>query len=563
MLDLSVVIAGSAGEGVQTIGEAFARAVLRQGYPVFTTQEYESRIRGGQSSYRVRITESVQNAPRPDADLLLALNGRALSHYRPLLRPGGILLAEGEEAQPLEATSGDAIAIPFARTASERFGTKLYSNSVAAGALVAALGVEIAPLEALLREAFARKGEGVVLANVEAARAGFGLASERLGKARLGCLPRKDRTFTLLSSNEAIPLAAAYAGCRFIAAYPMSPSTEIITTLARDEELGVFAEQAEDEIAAINMAIGASYAGARAMTATSGGGFALMVEATSLAGMTETPLVIVLAQRPGPATGLPTRTEQGDLLFAIHAGHGEFPKLVLAPSDPEEAFEKTVRAFSLADRYQIPVLVLTDQFLADSHFSFEAFRLPSRVPGSHLADPTRITAYRRYELTPNGISPRLYPGQSKHLVCLDSDEHDEEGHITEDLAGMRKAMVEKRLAKMRGLKEEVAMPETLHTDGAEVVLVGWGSTRGAILEAVNERRAAGEKVGMIHFTEVFPLPQFAFPEGETVVVVEGNATGQFARLLRAEYGVVADRTVHRYDGLPITSEDVERGIDGA
>jgi len=563
MLDLSVVIAGSAGEGVQTIGEAFARAVLRQGYPVFTTQEYESRIRGGQSSYRVRITESVENAPRPDADLLLALNGRALSHYRPLLRPGGILLAEEEEAQPLEATSGDAIAIPFGRTAAERFGTKLYSNSVAAGALVAALGMGIAPLEELLRETFLRKKEEVVLANVEASRAGFALARERLGETRLEPLPKRDRSYTLISGNEAIPLAAAYAGCRFIAAYPMSPSTEIITTLARDEELGVFAEQAEDEIAAINMAIGASYAGARAMTATSGGGFALMVEATSLAGMTETPLVIVLAQRPGPATGLPTRTEQGDLLFAIHAGHGEFPKLVLAPSDPEEAFEKTVRAFSLADRYQIPVLVLTDQFLADSHFSFEAFRTPGRDGHPLLADPATISSYRRYALTPSGISPRLYPGQSEHLVCLDSDEHDEEGHITEDLAVMRRAMVEKRLAKMRGLKEEVAMPEILHTDGAEVVLVGWGSTRGAILEAVRKRRAAGEKVGMIHFNEVFPLPRFAFPKEARTIVVEGNATGQFARLLRAEYGVVGDRTVNRYDGLPMTKEDVERGLDGA
>ncbi len=562
MLDLSVIIAGSAGEGVQTIGEAFARSVLRHGYPVFTTQEYESRIRGGHSSYRVRITEAVQNAPRADADLLLALNGRALDHYLLLLRDGGTLLREeGDSQSSLEGTARAAV-IPFSRTASERFGSKLYANSVAAGALLAALGAEITPLEGVLRETFSAKGDDVVRANVEAARAGYALAREDGKGALLGALPKRDRSYTLISGNEAIPLAAAYAGCRFIAAYPMSPSTEIITTFARDEGLGVFAEQAEDEIAAINMAIGASYAGARAMTATSGGGFALMVEATSLAGMTETPLVIVLGQRPGPATGLPTRTEQGDLLFAIHAGHGEFPKLVLAPSDPQDAFQKTVRAFSLADRYQIPVLVLTDQFLADSHFSFEAFLPANREPHSFLADPTAIARYRRYELTPDGISPRLYPGQSRHLVLLDSDEHDEEGHITEDLAGTRRAMVEKRLEKMRRLKGEVLSPEEAFLEDARTILVGWGSTRGAILEAVLDLRAAGEPVGMVHFTEVWPLPAYAFPQGKTAIVVEENATGQFARLLRAEYGVLAARTVNRYDGLPITKDDVERGIDG-
>jgi len=346
VLDLAVVIAGSAGEGVQTIGEAFARSVLRLGYSVFTTQEYESRIRGGHSNYRVRITEAPRNAPRPDADLLLSLNDRALEHYRSLLRPGGLLLAE-EGSAPRQGDSGERGArIPFVRTAKERFGTPLYANSVAAGALLASLDGGLEELEGLLRESFAAKGEAVVKANVEAARAGYALARERLQAGVHVSLSKRDRTFTFLSANEAIPLAAAYAGCRFMSAYPMSPSTEIITALSRDPDLGVFTEQAEDEIAAINMAIGASYAGTRAMTATSGGGFALMVEGVSLAGMTETPVVIVLGQRPGPATGLPTRTEQGDLLFAIHAGHGEFPKLVLAPSDPLDAFRKTTRAFS-------------------------------------------------------------------------------------------------------------------------------------------------------------------------------------------------------------------------
>ncbi len=559
LVDLNVMIAGAAGEGVQTIGEVFARSLLRLGYSTFTTQEYESRIRGGHSSYSVRITETPHNAPREDADVLLALNRSALGHYRALLGTTGLLLAE-EGDRPEEAHG--VLTLPFARTAAERFGAKRYANSVAAGALIAAVGGSIAHLEALLRETFAGKGGDVAEANAGAAEAGHALASERLGNALPPRLHERQATYTLLSANDAIPLAAAYAGCRFIAAYPMSPSTEIITTLARDEGLGAFAEQAEDEISAVNMAVGASFAGARAMTATSGGGFCLMVEALSLSGMTETPLVVVLAQRPGPSTGLPTRTAQGDLLFAIHAGHGEFPKAVLAPSDPQDAFDKTVRAFRLADQYQIPVVLMTDQFLADSHFSIESFRLPPREPAPLLADPATILEYRRYRLTPDGISPRLYPGQSDHLVILDSDEHDEDGHITEDLATARPAMVEKRRAKLESLRREVAPPEEIDIQGAETVLVSWGSTRGAVLEAVQAERASGARVGMIHFTELWPLPPYGFPNAK-LVVVEGNATGQLAWLLRAGYGVAASGAIQRADGLPITADDVKRGLDGA
>ncbi len=555
LVDVNVVIVGAAGEGVQTIGEVVARSLLRLGYAVFTTQEYESRIRGGHSSYAVRVADSPRNAPRADADVLLALNDSALSHYRALLRPDGLLLAEESK---LSEVNGAAIALPFARTAAEHFGAKRYANSVAAGALVAAVGGSIDHLEALLHETFAAKGNEVAEANAGAARAGHALAVERLGKDLPPRLPERKGAYTLLSANEAIPLAAAYAGCRFMAAYPMSPSTDIITNLARDEALGVFTEQAEDEISAVNMAVGASYAGARAMTATSGGGFCLMVEALSLAGMTETPLVVVLAQRPGPSTGLPTRTAQGDLLFAIHAGHGDFPKAVLAPSDPQDAFEKTVRAFQLADHFQIPVILMTDQFLADSRFSIESFRLPAQDPAS-FAEPASIDEYRRYRLTPDGISPRLYPGQSDHLVVLDSDEHDEDGHITEDLVTVRPAMVEKRLAKLRALQSDVSPPEEIGVQDADTLLVSWGSTRGAVFEALQARREAGSRVGMIHFTELWPLPTYAFPEAR-LVVVEGNATGQLAWLLRAGYGAVASAEIHRSDGLPITSDDVERGL---
>jgi len=548
MQDMNVVIAGAAGEGVQTVGDILAHTISAQGYAAFTWQEYESRIRGGQNSYSIRIGEKPQNAPLLPADVLLALNEGAVKKYEPLLKEEGTLLAQNQLRERM-------IAIPFVEIAEEELGDKIYADTIAAGALVGVLGIDLDTLKQVLVEKFRRKGNEVVESNLSAAEEGYRRATQGCKDMCPWKLPRRGGRYYLISGNEAIPLAAAFAGCRFIAAYPMTPSTGIITYLAREEELlGVFAEQAEDEIAAVNMALGASYAGARAMTATSGGGFALMVEGVSLAGMTETPLVIVLAQRPGPATGLPTRTAQGELLFAINAGHGEFPKLVLAPSNPYDAFHKIVKAFNLADKYQMPVIVLTDHFLADSQFSVSDFDLGTAGPGFYLADPQEIRDYKRYRLTEHGISPRLYPGQSEHLVGVDSDEHDEEGHITEDLGATVRAMVQKRLAKIDGLKKEISLPEEISVNDVDTVLVGWGSSRGALLECLSLLKQEGKKAGMIHFTELWPLPEFTFPEGKTYITVESNATGQLARLLRSEYDVSFQGTINRYDGLPLTGE---------
>ena len=559
-MDLSVVIAGAAGEGVQTVGELFSRAALQEGYAVFGFQEYESRIRGGRSSFRIRLTSSPLNAPRLDADLLLALNPDAARAYRPLLRPDGLLLTDGEAgATPAPGTSS----LPFRRTA-EALGDRRMANTIAAGSLAALLGMGPGSLERAVTTSFGGKSKEVQEKNLVAARRGSSLLAEARIAGRKWADPPKEPSSEayLLTGNDALAFGASAAGCRFMSAYPMSPSTEIITALARNEDLGVFTEQAEDEIAAVNMALGASAAGARAMTATSGGGFALMVEALSLAGMIETPIVIVLAQRPGPATGLPTRTEQADLLFALHAGHGEFPRLLLAPSDPRDAFEKMVRAFNLADRYQVPAIVLSDQLLADSLFTLSDLPVDRARPEPALARPGEAPPYQRYRLSPDGVSPRLYFGQGEDLVVVDSDEHDEAGHLTEDLAGMRPHMVEKRLKKGLALRAEIAPPEAYRIEGAETILVGWGSTRGAIREAVDRRRTRGERVGALHFTELWPLPNVSLPKKARFVAVEGNATGQFARLLSSEYGLTFSGAVRRYDGLPITAQEIERGLDG-
>ena len=550
MEERRVFITGAAGEGIQTIGDVVSHCFLQHGYPVFATSEFESRIRGGNSSYRIRVSDEPRNAPFESADLLLAINATALDHYRPALCPGGLLIA------PDPSSDGSSLHIPFTELAVSSGGTQIHGNAVAAGALCAAIGLPFSVLEEVLSRTFDRKGEETVRSNVIAAEAGFAHTVSKLSKNRADEIPSRENRYAFASAHETIPIAAAAAGCRFMAAYPMSPSTGIITTFARRPELGVFVEQAEDEIAAINMSLGASAAGARAMTATSGGGFALMVEAVSLAGMIETPIVILLAQRPGPATGLPTRTAQEDLLFALRAGHGEFPKVLLAPSDPQSAIDVTARAFDLADRYQIPVILLTDQFLADSRFSLERLTLPAVSPTPSFANPNAADVYKRYRLTANGVSPRLYLGQDEKLMALDSDEHTETGHITEDLAGVRPAMVEKRLEKGRRLKLEMAQPDSDGVEGADLVLIGWGSTKDAINEAVDRLRAAGRKAGSLHFTELWPLPDLDLPEDSRYWTVEGNATGQFAHLLESEAGLQIEGKIGRYDGLPLDAETI-------
>ena len=552
--DLNVVITGAAGEGIQTIGEVLAETIAGHGYAVFAWQEFESRIRGGQNSYSIRISEKPANAPAMKADILLALNDGAAIKYGPLIQKDGILIAEKKIRERM-------IPIAFSDIALKELGDKIYANTMAIGALAAAIGMNLEVLHTVLAHKFASKGDTVVTANRAAAEKGYLLAREGCAGICPWKLPEQSTRYQLISGTEALAMAAVLAGCRFMAAYPMSPATDIITFLTKNEkDFEVFTEQAEDEIAAINMAIGASFAGARAMTGTSGGGFALMVEAISLAGMIETPLVIVLAQRPGPATGLPTRTAQGDLLFAIHAGHGEFSKLVLAPADAKDILRQTVRAFNMADRYQIPVIVLTDQFLLDSLFSVEDIPLEQCVPEFHLADPSGIDDYHRYHVTKTGISQRLYPGQSQHLVTADSDEHDSRGHITEDLAGTVPEMVEKRLAKHRELKAAIRPPEEMDVESAERVLVGWGSSRPALLEALERLQKNGIRTGMIHFTEMWPLPAYRFPEGKAYWSVENNATGQLARLLRSEYGMTFSGEVHRYDGLPLTGPYIQEAL---
>jgi 2-oxoglutarate ferredoxin oxidoreductase subunit alpha len=369
---------------------------------------------------------------------------------------------------------------------------------------------------------------------------------------------------------EAAALGALASGVKFYSAYPMTPSTGVMNHIAeRALEFGVVVEQAEDEIAAINMAIGASFAGVRAATGSSGGGFALMVEGLSLAAMTETPLVIFEVQRPGPATGFPTRTEQGDLLFVLFSGHGEFPRAVFAPGSPEECVTLTNKAFDLAEKYQVPAFVVFDQYLGDAQWTYDALEpelvyKDYRLRGEALR---ALPSYNRYALTAGGVNPLAVPGESQHLVVADSDEHDEAGHMVED-APTRIAMTKKRLhAKLGPLSTEIAPPILEGGDGGErpeIVLVGWGSSYGVLRETVAAMRARGRAAAMLFFSELWPFPVGDYleilVEAPTVVCVEGNATGQFAKLFRMETGYHFRRQVLRYDGRPLTAEYILREL---
>jgi 2-oxoglutarate ferredoxin oxidoreductase subunit alpha len=360
-----------------------------------------------------------------------------------------------------------------------------------------------------------------------------------------------------MNGNQAIALGAIRAGCKFYSAYPMTPSTSIMNEVAHyAREFNIVVEQAEDEIAAVNMAIGASYAGVRAMTATSGGGFCLMVEGLSLSAMTETPVVIVDAQRPAPATGFPTRTEQSDLSFLLSAGHGEFARAILSPGSIEEAFCLTMHAFNLAEKYQIPVLVMTDQHLADSYCNIamldqNAIKVERFILSKKMSQ--NVINYKRYELNDSGVSPRAIPSWINDVIYVDSDEHTEEGHITED-AGIRTKMVEKRLyKKMQGLMNEVVKPKAYNIDKAETVLIGFGSTYGTLKEVSD---TSSGKVGFIHFPQVWPFPKkdlISLLSGkEKVLTVENNASGQLAKLIYSETGIKIEKSILKFDGRPFS-----------
>jgi 2-oxoglutarate/2-oxoacid ferredoxin oxidoreductase subunit alpha len=560
--DLALVLCGEQGQGIQTVEQTLTLVLKRAGYHVFSTKEYMSRIRGGASSTLVRVADRPKACPVDRIDVLVALSRGALPHLEKRLSRKSLVIGD----QSVLGADARVLDVPFSRLASEAGGA-LFTSAVAVGTVLGLLQIPVEPLEKVLADRYQAKGPDVVDKNLQAAQKGHAAGSalaERLSNGRRGIkmeLKKDGRVpgLQLHSGGSAVTFGAMAGGCNFLASYPMSPSTSVLAGLAAHaRRFGLVVEQAEDEIAAINMALGASYAGARAMVTTSGGGFALMTEGISLAGMIETPVVIHLGQRPGPATGLPTRTEQGDLEMALHAGHGEFPRVLFAPGTLAQGFNLTARAFDLADRFQIPVIILTDQFFMDSYAGTEPFDL-SVVDGGRCVVQSGA-GYRRYELTADGVSPRGIPGWGEGLVCVDSDEHTEAGFITEDM-DLRRRMVEKRLVKLRSLKREALPPERFGRRDAKTLVLCWGSNRAVVEEAL--QRIEDPSVAALHFSQVYPLwsgTAGLLKRARKVIAVENNATGQFCRLVLRETGFHVSDGILKYDGLPFSVEEVEAGI---
>ncbi|XPV77367.1 MAG: 2-oxoacid:acceptor oxidoreductase subunit alpha [Desulfovibrio sp.] len=560
---LNIAVGGEAGQGLVTIGQMFAKTVTRAGYELHVTQDYLSRVRGGHNSYVVRTGVEPLTGPKDDVDILIALGKQTYDIFSGKLADEAVVIIDEAEAAPIIEALGNegCLAVPFKELASK----PMFYNTAALGILAQLTGVDISLLEQLLEETFGKKGEEVVQKNLDILRgAALWMSKQHCSDKTLAKAEERDVQRLMIQSNEAVAMGAIASGCNFCSFYPMTPSTSIaLNLIAKGKSVGLVAEQAEDEIAAVNMALGASFAGGRVLVPTSGGGFALMVEGVSLAGILEMPIVFALAQRPGPATGLPTRTEQGDLNLAVYAGHGDFPRAVFAPSNPEEAFYLTRLSFELAEAFQTPMFVLTDQYLADSYRAVDMFDLEGE-PIELLLEPEEGAEYKRYTFTDDGISPRAIPGYSKALVKVDSDEHDESGHIDESSEN-RLAMVEKRQAKTDILKEEFIPPAFYgEEDGPDLLLVTWGSSCGPALEAMAKLKKQDYDVAVLNFMQVYPLNEEAFLDileaAGRVVMVEGNISGQFARLLRQETGFQVDDVIRRFDGFPFTAEYILEAV---
>jgi len=563
-VDINFMIGGEAGQGVQSVGLILSRALVRGGYHVFADQDYESRVRGGHNFFRVRAGEAAVGAIASFVDILVALNQESIDLHMEELSQRGVAIADGEvKAKP---DHENLLTVPIVKLAEEYAGNSIMANTVALGAALGLVSYDLKILDTLISEHF---GAGETSEkNIKAASAGYEYVQKN-HKNRFSLnlnIIGDSKPKMLITGNEAIALGAMAAGCKFISAYPMTPASSIMEYMAsKTTEYGIVVIQPEDEISAVNMAIGASFAGVRSMTATSGSGFCLMVEGLGLAGITETPVVIVDAQRPGPAIGLPTRTEQGDLSFALSAHHGDFPRCVLAPANVEEAFWLTVKAFNMADKYQLPVILLTDQHLASSYATISKHDLSQVVVerGLLFDEKENDGNYMRHRITKSGISPRAFPGHEGVLVSTDSDEHDEQGHMIEG-ADMRTRMVQKRLRKMHGLKQEISPPYIYGPHKAAITLIGWGSTFGAIHEAVDILRKDTESIAMAHLSELWPFPAEKVADiihnTKHSYVIENNAVGQLSQLIQMETGCKPEGKILKFDGRPFTPELIAQKI---
>lgn len=574
--DISLVLCGEAGQGIQTVEAILAQAIKKSGYNIFSTKEYMSRVRGGQNSTEIRISSQRVASYVNRIDMLLALSSGAIMHLKDRISENTVILGDPEHLKIVKEDWGlgeshndgnSIIEIPLIETAQE-LGGLIFANVIAAGVLSHIFNIPKEIFDQIIKDMFARKGIQILEKDLEAGTEGYKIGSElaelESDEIKIS-LPAESGVGAelLMNGSDAIGYGCLAGDCRFMSSYPMTPSTPLQVFMASNShEFELVYEQAEDEIAAINMALGASYAGARSIVATSGSGFALMEEAVGLSGMIETPVVIYIGQRPGPAVGLPTRTSQEDLNLALYSGPGEFPRIIFAPGKLEDAFTLTQKAFNLAEKYQIPVFILSDQYFADCYYNIPSLPLEDEQNENYLVKST--PNYRRYLITHDGVTPRGIPGYGDGLVVVDSDEHDEEGHITENLK-IRVAMVDKRLKKLDEIREDAVPPELVGPDDYKSLVIGWGSTYWPILEALENIRKPNpdEKVSFLHFKQIYPFHKEVaeyLEKAEDVIIFENNAQGQMANLIKLETGFEIQERILKYDGMPFSVEDVEENL---
>ena len=567
----TIGIGGAAGQGIATPGDILAVLFSRRGLHLNAYNAYQSIIRGGHTFLTIRAgVDPVENLG-DDLDCLIPLNQDTMDRHLRLLTDGGGCIYNADSIKPGEAAAGVQLCPIPVSTLADITRNKVAQNTLAVGAALSMMGVGFAAIESIMASQFGRKGEAVVKENVDIARSGYDYATKNF-KPFAKPLPMTDNKYAVLSGNTALAMGGAAAGVKFYCAYPMSPSTGVLHWMAgHGRKAGIMVRQVEDEIGVINMAIGAAHAGVRAMCATSGGGFALMSEGLGLSAQAEIPVVVIDCQRAGPSTGVPTKTEQGDLWQMLGAAFGDYPRVIAAPLDIGDCFTLMPEIFNVTDKFQVPGLVLADLLLSEGRLSVDPAKLDFKP---HIDRGEMITSngtphgeYLRYKITESGVSPRAIPGVEGFTHVVSSDEHDENGVLISDEYtnhAKRRLMMEKRMRKVQGIEAMVPKPKLEGPADADVTLIGWGSTDGTIREAREQLAAQGIKANQLQIRWLVPLHGDEIVKllkgAKKTIIVENNFSGQFARYLRSETSYVADGHIRKYDGEPFMPHHITEAV---
>ncbi|MFQ6029786.1 MAG: 2-oxoacid:acceptor oxidoreductase subunit alpha [Dehalococcoidia bacterium] len=567
--DFSLGIGGEAGQGIATPGDILARIFVRRGLHLYTYNAYQSIIRGGHIFLTVRISDQEIYTHGDNLDLLLCLNQDTMDRHLGLMGPGSRILFNGDNITPGEVQDGAQLCpMPVAELTNSR--NRLIQNTLAVGAIMSLLKMDFQLLEESLTLRFRRQGQAVIDENVGVARAGFDYAAKNFPDYGQE-VPTGPKPLAVWAGNDAVAMGGAAAGVKFYCAYPMSPSSGILHWMAQNaRNLGIMVRQVEDEIGVANMAIGAAHAGCRSMCGTSGGGFALMTEAVGAAGMMEIPVVFVDVQRAGPSTGVPTKTEQGDLWQVLGASQGDFERFIVAPRDALDCFNTMPELFNLVDKVQCPGIVVSDLLIGEGRFSVDPDDInmhPIIDRGQLITTPSSQNGYMRYENTDSGVSPRALPGVEGYVHIVATDEHDEDSVLISDEftnPHKRRMMVEKRARKFQDIAQEIAPPQLEGPEDAEVTLVGWGSTYGVIKEAIQQLAEKGIKANQLPIKWIVPFHGKEVTEilakSKKVIVVENNYSGQFYRYMRSETGLSVHGHIRKYDGEPFMPHHIVEGV---